>query len=599
MLSTPIFYVLTFTGEYLESGTENVVMYKLSTDNSVAQDLTDNLPTFESELFDFQGFLYTQSNYNMALSVKPDDDNFVLLAGTSLFRSTDGVNTKIINSKFDWIGGYHRSEFFYPNLHPDVHIITFDPNDPNKLWVGHDGGLSYTSNITDISYDTFFPWINKNNGYNVTQFYTVSISKLEGDERIMGGTQDNGTPFFRSNNLTFQTRDVSSGDGAYCYMADKIYAYSSIYNGLTYRFKYTSSGNLEFNESTTNVTPEDATGQLFVNPFVIDPNPTERYMYYPAGYSLWRNDDIRGHNSAQPITDYWSELDDLAMPVNFTITTLAVSDNNPEHVLYYGAYNSGEIPKIYRLENAHSATSGYTDVSVSQAQTGAYIHHIAVNPEDADEIMVVFSNYNIVGLFHSSDGGNSYTAVEGNLTGDDNHAGPSIRRALIHPYNGSNLYFVATSTGIYSTSNLNGDNTVWELESPNKIGNVVIEYLDARLIDNTIAVATHGRGIFVGSPGTVNVDDNRTLAANFELSQNYPNPFNPSTKIDFSLPNSSNVNLQVFNNLGENVKTLIDKDLQKGNYTVEFDGSSLASGIYYYKLSSNNFVQTKKMILIK
>ncbi|MCW8851004.1 MAG: glycoside hydrolase, partial [Melioribacteraceae bacterium] len=302
-LTTPIFYVLSFTGEYFSAtnsdgeafDNETISLFKLSTDNSVTEDLSANLPSFQA-YFDGQGYLFSQGNYNMVIAVKPDDDNFVLIAGTSLFRSTNGFSTKISNNTLNWIGGYHGVDPFYPNLHPDVHKITFDPNDPNKVWVGHDGGLSYTDNISNESYTKFFPWVKKNNSYNVTQFYTVSIHKDSGDKRIMGGTQDNGTPYFKFDNLVGQTEDLSSGDGAYCYFSSGSFAYASIYNGKTYRFKYNSQGDPVWDALTTDVTPTDAEGQLFINPFVIDPNPTERYMYYPAGNTLWRNNDIRQQN---------------------------------------------------------------------------------------------------------------------------------------------------------------------------------------------------------------------------------------------------------------------------------------------------------------
>ena len=607
-LSTPIFYILTNTGEYFsainsngdEFDSEKITLFKLSTDGSVTEDLTSNLPKFKG-YFEGYGYIQTQGNYNIAIAVKPNDDDFVLIAGTCLFRSTDGFSTRITDKYMNWIGGSHDEIALYPNLHVDIHKITFDPNDPNKVWVGHDGGLSYSDNIANESYSQYFPWVNKNNGYNVTQFYTVSIHKDAGDNRIMGGTQDNGTPFFLLDNLTFETTDISTGDGAYCYFSSGLYAYTSVYNGQLDRLKYNSLGYPVWGDATATygIEPEDAEGQLFINPFVIDPNPSERYMYYPAGNTFWRNSDIRQQNSAQPLTANWSELADLAMPLGHTITTLSVSNSNPEHVLYYGAYSSGQLPIIYRLENSHTATSGYTDVSVPDVENGAYIHDIAINPDDANEIITVFSNYNIDGLYHSTNGGTSYTLIEGNLTGDAVNAGPSLRRALIIPYDGSYLYFVATSTGLYSTTTLDGENTIWTLESPDGLGNVVVEALDYRSSDNTIAVGTHGRGIFLGQPsGTVDVKNNE-LANNFTLSQNYPNPFNPSTKIEFNLAKSDKVDLSVYNNLGERVLTLLNKDLIAGNYSVDFNGTRLASGIYYYKLSAGNFVSTKKMILIK
>jgi hypothetical protein len=85
----------------------------------------------------------------------------------------------------------------------------------------------------------------------------------------------------------------------------------------------------------------------------------------------------------------------------------------------------------------------------------------------------------------------------------------------------------------------------------------------------------------------------------FVLYQNYPNPFNPNTVISYQLPVTSNVNLKVYDILGNEVATLVNEEKQPGVYEVEFDASSLASGMYLYKLQAGTFVQTKKMILLK
>jgi hypothetical protein len=85
----------------------------------------------------------------------------------------------------------------------------------------------------------------------------------------------------------------------------------------------------------------------------------------------------------------------------------------------------------------------------------------------------------------------------------------------------------------------------------------------------------------------------------FTLYQNYPNPFNPSTKINFSLPSSSYAALEIYNELGEKVGDLLNRELTNGNYEVEWDASGLPSGIYFYQLRTNEFVETKKMILMK
>jgi len=90
-----------------------------------------------------------------------------------------------------------------------------------------------------------------------------------------------------------------------------------------------------------------------------------------------------------------------------------------------------------------------------------------------------------------------------------------------------------------------------------------------------------------------------TLPTQFTLYQNYPNPFNPSTKIKYSVPQSSNVLLKIFDVVGKEVATLINEEKPAGNYEVEFNASNLSSGIYFYRLRSGKFVETKKMILQK
>ncbi len=85
----------------------------------------------------------------------------------------------------------------------------------------------------------------------------------------------------------------------------------------------------------------------------------------------------------------------------------------------------------------------------------------------------------------------------------------------------------------------------------------------------------------------------------FSLSQNYPNPFNPSTKISYSIPNQSHVSLKVYDVLGREVALLISKEQPVGNYSIEFDASKLTSGIYFYRIQAGEFIETKKMVLMK
>jgi len=95
------------------------------------------------------------------------------------------------------------------------------------------------------------------------------------------------------------------------------------------------------------------------------------------------------------------------------------------------------------------------------------------------------------------------------------------------------------------------------------------------------------------------VEDEISQPTEFILEQNYPNPFNPSTTIKYSIPEISKVKLTLFNLLGEEVTTLLNEEKVAGNYSIEFNASSLPSGVYFYQLRADEFVNTKKMILLK
>ena len=97
----------------------------------------------------------------------------------------------------------------------------------------------------------------------------------------------------------------------------------------------------------------------------------------------------------------------------------------------------------------------------------------------------------------------------------------------------------------------------------------------------------------------VNVKDGKNNIFNFSLGQNYPNPFNPRTTIEYSIPSRSNVVIKVFDILGREVATLVNEEKPAGVYNVNFNGSELSSGVYFYRIEAENFVETKKLVLIK
>jgi hypothetical protein len=124
------------------------------------------------------------------------------------------------------------------------------------------------------------------------------------------------------------------------------------------------------------------------------------------------------------------------------------------------------------------------------------------------------------------------------------------------------------------------------------------------------ALLVHGTNLFAGTDNGVWYrpvselitgieDQSDRILSRFILEQNYPNPFNPSTTINYSVSSSEFVALKVYDVLGNEVATLVNEEKPVGSYEVNFDARGLSSGIYFYKLQSGNFIETKKMILLK
>jgi len=160
------------------------------------------------------------------------------------------------------------------------------------------------------------------------------------------------------------------------------------------------------------------------------------------------------------------------------------------------------------------------------------------------------------------------------------------------------LYFTVSPTAIPHSLSID---SIYE---DNHVYGDVYDYTRIDISDNT------GDGLYLPEyvPGQIDVrlptgiDDrpgDNSLPTDYALEQNYPNPFNPATVIGFALPRSGRVNLQVFNILGQQVRTLVDGSMDAGWHEVEFDGEELPSGIYFYRLRHEGGNLTRKMILVK
>lgn len=578
--------VYVFTNKLNSSTNQGVSFFKIDISdpqNPVPEDRSANLPDFGGRV----GGINLQGGYNMVLSVKPDDPDFVLLGATNLFRSRDGFSSKPANGYDNsddaqkdeyWVGGYAKVNNVsqYPNQHPDQHVIAYDPSNPDKVWSGHDGGLSLTSDITASAVN----WQDQDEGYVTGQFYTVELGPDAGDQRLVGGTQDNGSPYFRIDDQNMQQTaltDLSSGDGGYAHIGQN-YIYTSSQNGHLIRWNSDLS-NYSF------VEPLNASNQLFIHPYEVDPHD-DGIVYYPGGTTMWRNttaDEITNKNK-DGTTDGWDSFSAVSSS-GYLISTLELTRSNPRDRLYYAAYSSGSSPKVFYLDHADT-TQNVNEISIPNAPSGAYVHDLAVNPQNGDEVIAVMSNYGIVGLYHSGDGGANWTAIEGNLTGDSQNPGPSIRNATILPTQSGPLYLVGTSTGVYSTSSLSGSSTTWTRESDDgsngSIGYSVSEYITSRPADGKIAVGTHGRGIFVGEVSTPQIGDGQVPAAPADLSLDL---IDGDVMLDWQANSESDIT-KYYIYRGPDSDNLVKYDSVDTPADASFTDAGVSDGVHFYEVTA-------------
>lgn len=561
-----------------------------------------NLPSFGGSFGDFN----PQYSYDLHITVRPDNENAVYIGGTNLYRSDNGFATPV---SF-WIGGYRdvsldstvRLELEYPNHHPDQHIMIFSKKDPKVGFTGSDGGVHKTLDATAAQVS----WIPLNNGYYTSQFYTLAIDHATpGDNMIIGGLQDNGTWMTNGAGETVHWDSVGSGDGAYCAVADgKSSVYVAKQEGKAYRVLLDHDGKLGTN---TRIDPLGGKNYLFISPYALDPSNTD-VMYFAAGYELWRNTDLKGIplGSTSRATVNWSSIKSAHLNDSFEISALGVSKASPSHRLFFGTVNG----RVYRIDNADGGEPATVNVTGSTFPKNAYVSCIAVDPEDGNKAVVVFSNYSVQSLFYTADAGVTWTEVGGNLeTGTA--VGPSCRWfSFLHRPNGT-IFLVGTSTGLYSANELKGRYTYWLQEGISTIGTVVVDMIDTRQSDGLVAVATHGGGVFSSTIGTAGVegDEMKNDIGAIMLYQNVPNPVEGRTTIRYSIEGSGTnvtaaVKLAVYDMTGNEVVRLVDRNESGGDHEVLFDTRDgekkrIPAGTYLLRLQAGDAVRSRTFEIIR
>ena len=554
-------------------------------------DLSGSTPAWSGNLGNFlrgsrngtqTDYLETQVEYNMLLAVHPTNPDLVLAGGVNLYRSTTGFQTA-----GTFIGGETSTTYSDPNRvsHVDFHSFAFDPTNPNRFVVGNDGGLQVCNNIAAGTVS----WANFANLYQTLQYYHVAIDPTPGSLVFAGGAQDNSTSYRDAKGLLANVLpDVNDhytligGDGCAVGMTpststDQI-LYGSAQEGAMYRQRIRRT-----NQSTTYITPNAAGGGEFVTYFHLDPYNTET-LYYTSFNELYRTNSA---STVSPSTG-WTNMIGVgnAVGTSPSIFALATSHGpyaNENSYLFIGTSNG----RIYRLSDPRNAGSLTNPQNISPPSTlgmtsGSLVRQIAVNPRNADTVLAVVSNYGVASAFWTGNATSptpTWQAVEGNISL------PSFRSCAIVVTPTGVEYYVGTSVGLFSTTNINGTNTNWTLEGPPVMQGAIISDLALRASDNTLLIGTHGNGMYY----TV-INNAATSTPEYVLNDKkfiasvYPTVTNGNLQIQTgTLSGIKNLNIRVLDMNGRTVYTI---NRNYGNGSIDL--SRLAIGIYSIEIISDN-----------
>lgn len=408
----------------------------------------------------------SQNWYNLTAAVDPGNPDVLVVGGFHIARSTDaGASFVDINS----------------NIHVDEHTLVYLSS--SKLIVGNDGGIYYSPDINTGS----FTFNNKNSGYNVTQFYGADFHPTT-TNYFLAGAQDNNTLRFTSPGVNAVTA-VVGGDGAIPHIDQTepniqigAYVYNNYYRTL-------DGGATPFAPLSVN----NNRGQ-FINPTDYDDNTNTLYCGDDPGQYFVINSmggtPTSRINSISQMTTSRQVSAVKVDPFNAATVWIAAS---------WSGNGSSVGPQILKINNANTSSPGVVVNSVISAFPGAYISSIDVDPANANHVLITLSNYGVISVFESTDGGNNWNTIEGNLPDMPVYWGvfaPS-NGLLNGASGGTGGILLGTELGVWTTSVINGGGTVWAPETG--LPRVRTDMIKWRPSDFTVLVATHGRGLWTSN----------------------------------------------------------------------------------------------------
>lgn len=410
-----------------------------------------------------------QAWYDLILVVHPTNDNLVFIGGASHARSDDGGTT--------WFC------FPYSNpVHPDHHNMIFRTGSTNQMIMANDGGVYYSTNYGDASITASalaFSFSSHNKDLNVTQFYAASMKNIANDGYLIGGLQDNNSIVMSGTyNTVGGSVVVLGGDGMISHLDQDNPSYQFVTTQYNNYYLLNANGTI-----IKNLLPKY--GGQFVNPSDYD-SPNNTLYSYEDFYSESGTTDIARYvisNINDHSYNYFSMTGNIPVSLikaGLVANTVFIGTSSGFIYKVTGITEvDGNIPTITTILNP-TQIAGETGV-ISCVEIGA----------NENELLITKSNYNVKSVYYTNNGGSTWTSKDESTYGLPNIP---VRYALFNPLDRKQV-LLATELGVWSTTDITASNPDWQPTNAN-LANVRCDMLRYRSADNTVAVATHGRGIF-------------------------------------------------------------------------------------------------------
>ncbi len=498
--NTLTIYAVCIDGKDPASPNGDVLWFKKSTDaGSTWSNIT--IPVYQANGALNGFFTFTnnggsnQGDYNLCMAVHPSDPNLVIVGGATNARSLNG-------------GSSWSSADYKGNMHPDIHTIVFSPVNNNQVLFGNDGGVYYSPNYGDATatISTTAPGANfavRNTGFRVTEFYKAAMKNIANDIYTLAGAQDNGTIKMNQYNEFSNGTSAGGGDGMNCYIDqdNPNIQILSTQNCYHYLHNPTTGTNSNLLIKTD--------GQGFLNPTDYDSQNNVFWAYYKTDKKNTGNEDTYFFK----VSGVGGTLTEQSIALNDTIFPYFIKAGKTANTIFVG----GAYGKLYKIvANPATNSSSFTDISppshVSPAHSwaGEAVFSMDIGATE-QELIVVKSNYGVLSIFYSTDGGTNWISKD-----EAAHGLPDmpIFAALFNPLN-RNQVLIATELGVWSTMTIAASNPDWQPTTAD-LAHVRCMSFEYRTADNTVLVATFGRGVFftkLNQPCLTNIT-NATIASN-------------------------------------------------------------------------------------